>query len=238
MEPQARLTEIERRIATACASAGRARDEVTLVAVSKLQSDAAIETLYRLGVRDFGENKVQALASRVARLGHLEEVRWHAIGPLQSNKAKDLARMMAGTGGRTPALLHTVDRISLVAALERRLDVATPLDCLIQVNIDGEPQKAGVSPEELDALADAVTASLVLELRGLMAIPRPASEAGTEALARSFEAMRQLTARLRDRIVGEPVLSLGMSGDFELAIAHGATHVRIGSALFGPRPAA
>jgi pyridoxal phosphate enzyme (YggS family) len=232
-----RLRGIEERIARACAAAGRRRDELTLVAVSKQQPDEAIAAFHRLGIRDFGESKVQALAGRVERLTHLDDLRWHAIGPLQTNKAKDIGRLMEASGGRVPALVHTIDRVALVGALEKRLssEAAIPLACLVQVDIDDEPQKAGVPPSELEALVDAVAASPVLELRGLMAIPRPLDEVGEAALGRSFGAMRRLIDGISDRLTGEAILSLGMSDDFELAIAHGATHVRIGSALFGPR---
>lgn len=234
-----RLGAIEARIAGACARAGRARDEVTLLAVSKEQPDEAVVAFHALGVRDFGENKVQALAARVERLAALDGVRWHAIGPLQTNKAKEIARMMAASGGQVPALLHTIDRAEIVAALDKRIDPAAPLACLIQVDVDDEPQKAGVSPRALDALVDTVGASKTLLLRGLMAIPRPREEVGEVGVHRSFAAMQALVARIADRVApgaGPPILSLGMSDDFELAIAHGATHVRIGTALFGPRP--
>lgn len=237
-----RLAAIEARIAAACTRAGRARDEVTLVAVSKEQPDASVVAFHALGLRDFGENKVQALGARIERLaasGPLEGMRWHAIGPLQTNKAKEIARMMAASGGRAPALLHTIDRAEIVAALDKRLDPATPLPCLIQVDVDDEPQKAGVLPTALDALVDEVCRARSLVLRGLMAIPRPRDEVGDAGVHRSFAAMRALLDRIADRIdksIGAPALSLGMSDDFELAIAHGATHVRIGTALFGPRP--
>ena len=138
----------------------------------------------------------------------------------------------------TQLLLHTVDRAELVSALQHRLEpAAVRLPCLLQVNIDREDQKSGVLSEALDALADRVSAASCLELRGLMAIPRPLEDVGEAALAQSFDAMRDLLASIDDRIAPgrAPVLSLGMSADFELAIAHGATHVRVGSALFGPR---
>ncbi len=216
-----RLAAISARIAEACRVSGRAASDVTLIAVSKEQPDDAVRAFYDLGVRDFGENKVQAASTRMA-LG-LAEVRWHLIGPLQTNKAKDIARLSA-----YDLLLHTVDRVDLVAALAKRLDRVLP--CLIQVDIDREPQKAGVLPEAIDALVDAIQGCGRLELQGLMAIPRPLDEVGELALRQSFDAMRVLGQRL-----GTRVLSMGMSDDFELAIAHGATHVRVGTALFGPR---
>jgi len=224
----ARLDLIEARIVAACAAAGRARAEVSLVAVSKEQPDDAVRAFHALGVRDFGENKVQALLARAERLADLADVRWHLIGALQTNKAKDLARAPL-------AMLHTVDRPELVTALGKRLDATRPLPCLIQVNIDREPQKAGVLPEALDPLVELVLATQCLALAGLMAIPRPLDESGVAELAASFEAMRVLGERVADRIGRACVLSMGMSDDFELAIAHGSTCVRVGSSLFGPR---
>lgn len=230
MDLSARLQGIEARIAAACRAAGRARADVTLVAVSKEQPEDAIRAFHALGLRDFGENKVQALVARAAHLADLDGLRWHAIGPVQTNKAKDIARLR-------PALLHTIDRADLVHALARRLpEGAPPLPCLVQVDVDREPQKAGVLPEQLDGLIDLVAATPALACHGLMAIPRPLDEVGAAALARSFEAMRALLERVSDRLAPGPrVLSMGMSDDFELAIAHGATLVRVGTALFGPR---
>ncbi len=226
----ARLDELEGRIATACQAVGRAREGVTLIAVSKEQPDESVRLFHALGLRDFGENKVQALAARAERLADLAGVRWHLIGPVQTNKAKDIARMPI-------AMLHTIDRPELVTALGKRLEPDRRLPCLIQVNVDHEPQKAGVLPEATSALVDAVLAAPCLELRGLMAIPRPLDEVGAQTLAGSFEAMRVLADKVGARIARACILSMGMSDDFELAIAHGATHVRVGSALFGPRGA-
>lgn len=230
MDLATRLQGIDERIAAACRAAGRARADVTLVAVSKEQPEASIRAFHAMGLRDFGENKVQALAARALALADLDGLRWHAIGPVQTNKAKDIVRLQ-------PALLHTVDRPELVHALARRLpEGAAPLPCLVQVDVDHEPQKAGVLPEALDGLIDLIAATTALACHGLMAIPRPLEEVGEAALARSFEAMRALLSRVEDRLAPGPrVLSMGMSDDFELAIAHGATLVRIGTALFGPR---
>jgi len=227
-----RLARIEGAIAEACRAAGRRRDEVTLVAVSKEQPDEAIEAFHALGVRDFGENKVQALDGRVGS-GAWPEARWHLIGPLQTNKAKDVARLR-------PTLLHTVDRPDLVTALDKRLAGGPPLACLVQVDIDREPQKAGVLPEALEPLLDVIGRTPTLTCRGLMAIPRPLEAGDREserALRASFDAMRALAERHAARFSdpGAVVLSMGMSDDFPIAIAHGATLVRVGTALFGPR---
>lgn len=225
-----RLAAIEERLVTACHAAGRVRDAVTLVAVSKEHPDAAVRAFHALGVRDFGENKVQAWKARLGTCADLAGIRWHVIGPLQTNKAKDVARGQ-------PTLVHTIDRPELADALSLRADPAAPIACLVQVNLDGEPQKAGVAPAALDALVDHVAGLPGLGLRGLMAIPRPLEDAGEAATRAAFAALRVLSERIADRIAGgPPVLSMGMSDDFVLAIAEGATLVRVGTALFGARP--
>jgi pyridoxal phosphate enzyme (YggS family) len=219
-----RLAAVESRLQDACRRAGRRRDEVTLCAVSKRQPDAKVEALAALGIRCFGENLVQAWMGRRATLSGLG-VDWHLIGPLQTNKAREVAK-------HRPALLHTVDRAPLVEALEARLE-GPPLPVLIQVNIDREPKKAGSDPDQVDALADRVAASPVLELRGLMCIPRPAREAPPRA---AFRRTAEIARQCADRVRGPLVLSMGMSDDFEEAVLEGATLVRIGTLLFvGPR---
>lgn len=219
-----RYAEIQRRIAGAAQAAGRDPSEITLVAVSKRQPVSLLEELVALGHRDFGENLIQAWRSRLD-VAALEPVRWHLIGPLQTNKAKYVART-------PPACLHTVDRPALIDALGARLAPEAPLDVLLQINVDREPQKAGCLPEDLDGLVDATCETPGLRFRGLMAIPRP-HLAGAPVAA--FEAMRSLLDSVTDRVSGVPELSMGMSGDFEEAIGHGGTIVRVGTALFGPR---
>jgi pyridoxal phosphate enzyme (YggS family) len=184
-------------------------------------------------VRDLGENRVQALSARVETFGG-PPLAWHLIGPVQTNKVRDLARL-----GGALAMVHTVDRVALVEAFEARWDRQSPLDVCLQVNVDREATKAGCDPDALDALADRVAASPVLRLRGLMAIPAPGD---ATSLRRAFATLRQLSERVADRVATPPAglprveLSMGMSDDFPLAIAEGATLVRVGSALFGPRP--
>lgn len=216
-----RHAAIEARVVDACAHAGRARADVKLIAVSKRHPDDAVRELAGLGVSDFGESHVQAWLARLDTLEDLD-LSWHLIGPLQTNKVKFIARA-------SPRCLHTVDRQSLVDALGARLDPAAPLDCFIQVNVDREPQKAGCDPDELDALADAVAATSALRLLGLMCIPRPGDTRP------SFARTRALSASIADRVAGPVALSMGMSDDFEDAIAEGSTHVRVGTALFGAR---
>lgn len=220
-----RLQEIEERLAAACRRSGRERAEVTLVAVSKRQPDEAVRALAGLGVCDFGENLVQPWLGRIATLGDLA-ARWHVIGPLQTKKARSIA---AGQ----PFLVHTVDRPRLVAALASHWDAPEPLEVLIQVNVDREPQKAGCPPEGVGGLADLVAATPCLRLRGLMCIPRPPA-AGPPSAA--FAATRRLAEAISDRASGPLIVSMGMSSDFEEAIGAGSTLVRVGTALFGPRP--
>jgi pyridoxal phosphate enzyme (YggS family) len=232
-DPEARLAHVEAALAEACARAGRSRASVRLVAVSKEQPDGAVAALAALGVHTFGENRVQPLMQRVATF---PGQRWHLIGPVQTNKVRDLARLAGSL-----AMVHTVDRVALVEAFEARWPAEHPLEVCLQVNIDREATKAGCTPEDLDALADRVAASPRLRLRGLMAIPAPGDP---QSLQRAFANLRALSEGLADRVApprdaSHPPLelSMGMSDDFPLAIAEGATLVRIGSALFGARPA-
>ena len=222
MDLRDRYFAVQDRIAAAAARAGRGAREITVLAVSKRHPDSAVAALAELGHRDFGENLVQAWT---ARLDAFPSLRWHLVGALQTNKA------IAIDEGR-PTMVHTVDRPKLVVALSRRWNYPTPLDVLLQVNVDHEPQKAGCLPADLDALADRVAASTALRLRGVMCIPRPVTG---EAPRAAFCRTRELLATLADRVEGEAILSMGMSDDFEAAIAEGSTLVRIGTALFGPR---
>ena len=224
MSLRERYERIQAAMADASALAGRPPGQVTLVAVSKRQPDQAVQALYDLGHRDFGENLVQPWLQRLESV-HMPEARWHLIGGLQTRKAAPVAAM-------PPHLLHTVDRPGLVEALARRLSAERPLDVLLQVNVDKEAQKWGCDPEELDALTDAVSAAPALTLRGLMCIPKPTSQGAPRA---AFAATRRLLNAIQDRVVGEPVLSMGMSGDYPEAIAEGSTLVRVGTALFGAR---
>jgi len=217
-----RYFALQDRIARAATESGRSLQEITVLAVSKRHTTEAVTALADLGHRDFGENQVQAWTER---LDAFPALRWHLIGALQTNKATAIEE------GR-PTLVHTVDRLKLVVALSRRWNHPTPLDVLIQVNIDSEPQKAGCTPEQLDALADHVTKSTALRLRGLMCLPKPVPGGPPQA---AFSRTRELLDTIRDRVEDTPILSMGMSNDFEAAIAEGSTLIRIGTAIFGPR---
>jgi pyridoxal phosphate enzyme (YggS family) len=209
--------EVRERVAAACRAAGRDPAEVTIVAVSKTHPASAIREAAAAGASDFGENYVQELA---AKRPECNDVRWHFIGRLQRNKAKLVAGQVA--------LVHAVDSAELAVELGKR--AATVQDVLLAVNVAGELTKGGVAEAAAPALARAMAATPNVRLAGLMTMPPP-----DEDPRRYFDALREL----RDRLAGElgplPVLSMGMSGDFEAAIACGATHVRIGTAIFGVR---
>jgi PLP dependent protein len=220
---ETRYRAIQDRLADAAKQSGRVPSDITLLAVSKRQPDALVRQLAALGHQAFGENLVQEWRRKQAEMADLDALEWHVIGPVQTNKAKFIAR-------HKPSLVHTVDRISLIDALEKRIDEADVQRVLLQVNIDSEAQKAGVAVEDLRELATQAAASERLELAGLMCIPA----AGTDT-QRAFAQLRHLSERIADLCVGPVELSMGMSHDFESAIAEGATIVRVGSALFGPR---
>ncbi len=190
---------------------------VRLVAVSKRQSVEAIAALADLGQRDFGENYLQeGMEKQVALAGR--DLTWHFIGPIQSNKTRSIAEHFDW--------VHSVDRIKLIRRLgEQRDPDRGPLNVLLQVNVDDEESKAGASPADVPALVEAFVDQPALRLRGLMCIPRPGN-------TQAFEALAELNAGLPRPL---PDLSMGMSGDFEPAIAAGATIVRVGTALFGRR---
>lgn len=207
------------------AAAAQRNHPVDLLAVSKTRATADMCALAALGQRAFGENYVQEALAKQRVLADLS-LEWHLIGPLQSNKSRDTARHFDW--------LQTLDRPKLVEPLNRFRETATPLKVLIQVNIDDEASKSGCAPDRIDALADVVAAAPRLTLRGLMAIPAPHPD--FDRRRRAFARMREQFDRLRQNYPGADTLSMGMSEDFELAIAEGATMVRVGSALFEPRP--
>ena len=216
------------RVAAACERAGRSAAEVTIVAVSKTHPADAIRAALAAGATDFGENYAQELVTKAAELADVapaHAIRWHFIGRLQRNKAKLVA-------GRV-ALVHAVDSVELAEELARRAGgVVQPI--LLAVNLGGEATKGGVTADTAPAIAAALAAVTGTSLVGLMTMPPPSDD--PEASRPHFDGLRAL----RDRLTGElghplPVLSMGMSHDFEVAIACGATHVRIGTAIFGSR---
>lgn len=217
MSVSERLVEVEERIRQAAARAGRRRDEITLIAVTKTFPAAVIREGYEAGLRDFGENYVQEFEAKRPLLSDLAGARFHLVGHLQSNKARRAAELFDS--------IQTVDTVKLARRLQecgRRLEV------MLEVRLSEEETKSGARPEELPALVEAVRSLPHLELKGLMTMP-PWFE--------DPERARPYFARLRElaESFSLPCLSMGMSGDFEVAIEEGATHIRLGTALFGPR---
>jgi pyridoxal phosphate enzyme (YggS family) len=224
-----RLRAVRGRIERAARAAGRSPDEVRLIAISKTVAAARIAEAARAGQRAFGENRVQEAAAKLPEVARAFDapLEWHLVGRLQRNKARAAVELFD--------VIHSLDRVELAEALDRAaLAAGRRPRVLLQVNLDDEPQKGGVAPEELAALAATVDALPALELVGLMAIPRPAGSPGAmrPAFAR-LRALRDALAAGRGRPL--PELSMGMSADYEAAVAEGATWVRVGTAIFGER---
>lgn len=216
LDMRANLGRVQEAVARACARAGRSPDHVLLIAVSKTMDVERVRLAIAAGVAALGENRVQEAKEKIEALGR--PVPWHLIGSLQTNKARDAARLFDW--------IHSVDRLDLAQELSRRADRA--LNILLQVNLGDEPQKGGVAPAELKRLHEMVAALPNLTVRGLMAIP-PATEQPEQARP-FFRQLRELREQL-----GLEHCSMGMSADFEVAIEEGATMVRVGTAIFGPR---
>lgn len=198
--------------------------DVTIVAVTKTHPASVVRAALDAGLNDVGENRVQEALEKQAGLEDLP-LRWHLIGTLQRNKARHVA-------GRF-ALIHSVDRADLASELARRVAPGTRQDVLLQVNCSAEPQKGGAEPAELGALVEAVAALPALNLRGLMTMA--AFDAAEPELRRTFSLLRALRDTYRAQVPGLVELSMGMSGDFGIAVEEGATMVRLGSVLFGER---
>jgi pyridoxal phosphate enzyme (YggS family) len=221
-----RLAAVQTRIARAAAAAGRPAEAVRLLAVSKTRPPEDVRALYAAGQRAFGENYLQEAEAKMAELGDLA-IEWHHIGRIQSNKTAAIARRFQWVHGVTDE--HQARRLS-----RQRPPGMPPLDCCIQVNVSNEATKTGVAVATLEPLAPALATLPNLRLRGLMAIPEAA--AGAADQRRPFRALRELFDRLRATGLELDTLSMGMSDDLEAAILEGATIVRVGTALFGPRP--
>jgi hypothetical protein len=228
----ARLAAVQGRIARAAARAGRRPEEVTLVGVSKRQPAEAVAALVAAGLSHCGESFVQEAREKIpgvaALLGGAPAPRWHLVGRLQRNKA----RLAAGLFD----VIESVDRVELALALEGAAATAgRTLEVLLQVNVSGEAQKGGAWPEALPALARELAGYGHLQLTGLMTVPRATDD--PEQARPAFARLRELRDDLCRTVSGLtlPVLSMGMSADFEVAIEEGATLVRVGTALFGPR---
>ncbi len=226
-----RLKEINERIEAAASRVGRDPSQVTLVAVSKKKSAKMVRSLYECGQSIFGENYIQEAVSKIKELEDIRaKTAWHFIGHLQTNKAKLAAQYFD--------CIETVDRIKLARSLNRHAqDLGKRLECLVQVNIGNDPSKSGVVPEELEELLLQLPEFSSLSVKGLMCI-HPWSSSPQEA-RRWFRALRELRDDMVTRGLPKGMslyeLSMGMSQDFEVAVEEGATIIRIGTALFGPR---
>jgi pyridoxal phosphate enzyme (YggS family) len=216
------ISTLAERIRQAAQVAQRDPSSVRLLAVSKTKPASDLREAYDAGLRDFGENYLQEALAKQTELSDLPLI-WHFIGPIQSNKTRAIAGHFDW--------VHSVDRLKIAQRLsEQRPAELPPLNICIQVNVSGEASKSGCSPEDLPALAQAISALPQLRLRGLMAIPEPTEN--TDEQNAAFAAVRSLQAQLNLPL---DTLSMGMSHDLEAAIAQGATWVRIGTALFGAR---
>lgn len=209
------LSRIEERIHLACERAGRNREEITLIAVSKTVPTDLIRIAYDLGVRDFGESRVQEAIPRFEALP--KDIRWHFVGKLQSNKIKKIAPL--------GWVVHTLESQSQLTEIQK---LEEPVQALIEVNIGEEPQKSGLLPEELPVFFESVLHCSNVHFLGLMAIGPQVDD--PELMRPYFRKLKTLNDQL-----GGNWLSMGMSGDFEVAIQEGSTHIRVGTALFGVR---
>lgn len=220
------LAAIRERIETACRRVGREPSEVTLVGASKRQPLDRLQEAFDAGLRVFGENIVQEAEAKLAELP--AEIEWHLLGPLQSNKTQRAAELFD--------VIHSVDRLKILRRLNRHAgELGKRLPCFVEVLLGGEESKHGFPPSRLEEALEAFEDAPHLELLGLMSIPPPGDE--PEDSRPWFVRLRELSERARELWPGPwpGKLSMGMSGDFEVAIEEGATHVRVGTALFGER---
>jgi hypothetical protein len=226
------LGAVRRRIAEACSAASRDPRSVTLVAVTKTYPAVDVATLAALGVLDIGESRDQEAAAKVAEVdsllrqasGPARAPRWHFVGRLQSRKCRSVAGYASA--------VHSVDRVEVLDLLDDGVARARrpPLDVFVQVSLDGDPARGGVGAAQVPALADAVSARAHLHLRGVMAVAPMAADPDA-----AFAQLATVAERVRADHPQADAVSAGMSGDFEAAIRHGSTHVRVGSALLGRR---
>jgi PLP dependent protein len=222
---QENIAGVRERVAKATAQCGRSVDSVTLIGVSKSQSAAAVDAAVQAGLTDIGESYLKEAIEKIDALGN-RAITWHFIGQIQANKTRPIAERFAW--------VHGVDRMRIAQRLsEQRPYYAPPLNICIQVNIGNEGSKAGASPDDVPALVKAISELPRLKLRGLMSLPPEESEPDRQR--HWFAEVRRLFERLNENGAGLDTLSMGMSGDFEAAIAEGATMIRVGTAIFGPR---
>jgi len=225
MDLESRVNAVQERIANACARAGRSPSEVTLVAVTKSQPPEVVTEAARLGLTVFGENKIQEAKAKIPLCPG--RVAWHFIGHLQSNKARDAARLFE--------MVQSIDSLSVGEELNRRAEeAAKTLPILVEVNVVGEASKFGYRPEKLLTELQQLNRLPRLEIRGLMTVPPWSAE--PEKVRAVFVQLRQLKIECEQKLGASlEHLSMGMTGDFEIAIEEGATMVRLGTAIFGER---
>jgi PLP dependent protein len=217
------LARVQARIAAGCLAAGRDPAEVTLIVVTKTYPAGDVRLLAGLGVRQVGESRDQEAAPKAAECADLD-LNWHFVGRLQSNKARSVARYAEA--------VHSVDRSSLVKALDRAaLDAGRTVKCFIQVSLDGDPSRGGVPAEMVSAMAEQIVGRVGLRLSGVMAVAPLEGDADA-----AFAVLAELSQHLRSDHPDAVGISAGMSGDLEEALRHGATHLRVGSAVLGLRP--
>ncbi|WP_166422222.1 YggS family pyridoxal phosphate-dependent enzyme [Paraglaciecola sp. 20A4] len=209
---------------SAC-EANRPANSVKLLAVTKTKPVSDIVQAYEMGQRLFAENYVQEGVDKIQQLSELDDIEWHFIGPLQSNKTRPVAENFDW--------VHSIDRLKIAQRLNDQRSAHKKLNVCIQVNVDNESSKAGVSITEVDALAEQISALPNLTLRGLMTIPK--AQDNTDLQRNSLLTMQQIFAQLQTKYPQIDTLSMGMSGDIQLAIECGSTMVRIGRAIFGSR---
>jgi len=213
-----RLQEVRQRIASACLRSGRSPDEVTLIAVTKGFTVDAIREAYDAGIRHFGENRVQEASEKAPMLADLRDVTWHMIGHLQTNKVKTAIGLFD--------IIHSVDSLHLAEEISRRAPHTVP--AFLEANVSGESSKFGMSLREIGERYESIAALSHIEVRGLMTVaPLTADRDQTRAVFRELRATAE--------IMGLRELSMGMTGDFDTAIEEGATHIRVGRAIFGER---
>lgn len=221
---KSRLAALDARIADAARAAGRDPSALTRIAVTKFHSASLVADLHALGVRDVGESRQQELAAKRAELPPLDGLRWHFVGQVQTKKARAVRA--------TTDVVHSVDRDRLADALHAADPDGDPLDVFLQVNLTDDPDRGGARPDDLEQLATHIVARCPsLHVRGVMAVA-PLADAPAEA----FERLAAAAAAVRTVVPDATWMSAGMSGDFAEAIAAGATHLRIGTAITGPRP--
>lgn len=221
-----RLADVDARIAEAARAVNRDPASLTRIVVTKFHPASMIEDLYALGVRDVGENRQQELTAKRAEVAAGADMTWHFIGQAQTNKARAIRA--------AASVVHSVDRARLAVALDAAADEGAPaLDVLVQVNLTDDPGRGGAAPDGVEILAEDILRCPTLRLRGVMAVA-PLGEPPQPAFAR----LAECSARLRRIAPDAAWISAGMTADFAEAIAAGATHLRIGSAITGPRPVA